>query len=711
MNPLRIFLVAALILVVVGSMKVVAERPALSSVGSYDTDSYALGVAISGDYAYIADYENGLIILNIEEPSNPVFSGSYDTDGLAYRVTISGNYAYVADWNNGLIILNIEDPSNPIFVGSYDAKPAWSVTISGNYGYVSACENGLIILDIEDPSNPTFVGSYDTESFFRETTISGNYVYIADQNEGLVILNIEDPSTPTFVGSYDTELYGRDVTISGDYAYVAGGGNGLFVILNIEDPFNPTFVGNYNTTGPVNDVVISGNYAYVADYWEGLVTINIEDRSNPTFVRNYDISGASDVIISENFVYLANTNGLVILYENPAEYSVTFTDDIVHLDVSPGDSGIGCTDMVISNLGTITIDVDVSLSGDNVTISPGAVSVTIEPGGNQTIPMCALALTRSEARIVQVSAFASGRETNTQLNQVQVMSKFIASIDPYARLSIQTQIAKTTPHCIGSTFWTNFSLGNNGNADDNIFVELNNRQELEDAGFKIIMPRGLYQQSNEEPSPTYYHLLGNGEYYLLPLKVVAEDVTPGIYNMTVKISTTMEGETENRTVTATVNMTNCQAKPVALAGKDITVKEGEVVQFSGAGTRVNGSIVFYEWDFDGDGVFEWSSEDNGVTTFLYNDGGEYTTTFRVTDNEGYTAIDNRTITVSEEPLAGQCTCPDGSKGQMVGPADDDGVDDGCLCDNLGDDDQTSTPSISLITSLISIGLLAIFRRK
>ena len=148
MNPLRIFLVTALILVVVGSMKVVAERPALSSVGSYDTDSYALGVAISGDYAYIADYENGLIILNIEEPSNPVFSGSYDTDGLAYRVTISGNYAYVADWNNGLIILNIEDPSNPIFVGSYDAKPAWSVTISGNYGYVSACENGLIILDI-----------------------------------------------------------------------------------------------------------------------------------------------------------------------------------------------------------------------------------------------------------------------------------------------------------------------------------------------------------------------------------------------------------------------------------------------------------------------------------------------------------------------------------------------------------------------------------
>ena len=62
----------------------------------------------------------------------------------------------------------------------------------------------------------------------------------------------------------------------------------------------------------------------------------------------------------------------------------------------------------------------------------------------------------------------------------------------------------------------------------------------------------------------------------------------------------------------------------------------------------------------------------------------------------------------EEMLAGQCTCPDGSKGQMVGPADDDGVDDGCLC-TISEDD--SLPSISLVPTLISIGLIARFGRK
>ncbi|SVA45396.1 uncharacterized protein METZ01_LOCUS98250, partial [marine metagenome] len=32
---------------------------------------------------------------------------------------------------------------------------------------------------------------------------------------------------------------------------------------------------------------------------------------------------------------------------------------------------------------------------------------------------------------------------------------------------------------------------------------------------------------------------------------------------------------------------------------------GVPLQFSGAGTDEDGTIAKYEWDFDGDGVFEW----------------------------------------------------------------------------------------------------------
>ena len=76
----------------------------------------------------------------------------------------------------------------------------------------------------------------------------------------------------------------------------------------------------------------------------------------------------------------------------------------------------------------------------------------------------------------------------------------------------------------------------------------------------------------------------------------------------------------------------------AIAGSDMTVKPGDTVQFNGAGTSdEDGVIVLYEWDFDGDGIYELSSEDNGRTTNIYNTEGEYTPTLRVTDNIGHTA--------------------------------------------------------------------------
>jgi hypothetical protein len=61
------------------------------------------------------------------------FIGSYDT-GIASYVTVSGNYAYVIDATNGLVIVNVSDKETPVVAGSYEAvEDACSVAISGNY--------------------------------------------------------------------------------------------------------------------------------------------------------------------------------------------------------------------------------------------------------------------------------------------------------------------------------------------------------------------------------------------------------------------------------------------------------------------------------------------------------------------------------------------------------------------------------------------------
>jgi PKD repeat protein len=67
---------------------------------------------------------------------------------------------------------------------------------------------------------------------------------------------------------------------------------------------------------------------------------------------------------------------------------------------------------------------------------------------------------------------------------------------------------------------------------------------------------------------------------------------------------------------------------------------------TGIGTDPSGSIVKYEWDFENDGTFEWSSQSTGNTSHLYEKAGKHIAAFRVTDNDGLTAFDLVTVTVN-----------------------------------------------------------------
>ncbi|MDH7516836.1 MAG: PKD domain-containing protein [Candidatus Thermoplasmatota archaeon] len=62
---------------------------------------------------------------------------------------------------------------------------------------------------------------------------------------------------------------------------------------------------------------------------------------------------------------------------------------------------------------------------------------------------------------------------------------------------------------------------------------------------------------------------------------------------------------------------------------------GQPIQFSGKSQYqlFNGNGVTYSWDFENDGIYDWSSTYNGVTTHIYNKPGKYLATFKVTKND------------------------------------------------------------------------------
>ncbi|BBO87541.1 PKD domain-containing protein [Desulfosarcina ovata] len=109
--------------------------------------------------------------------------------------------------------------------------------------------------------------------------------------------------------------------------------------------------------------------------------------------------------------------------------------------------------------------------------------------------------------------------------------------------------------------------------------------------------------------------------------------TPGTYNATLHI-----WSSTGATTSASIPITVQNNPPTATA--DIVPSNGEVpltAQLIGSGSDPDGSIVLYEWDFEGDGTFDWSSATSGNTSHTYTAVGSYQAVFRVTDNDGQTA--------------------------------------------------------------------------
>ncbi|NGX43298.1 MAG: Serine/threonine-protein kinase StkP [Chlamydiae bacterium] len=278
--------------------------------GWYNTPGAARDVAISGNYAYVADANTGgLQIIDVSNVTNPVRVGWYDTPGEARGVAVSGSYAYVADGNSGLQIIDVSNVTNPVRVDWYDTPGyAEEVVVSGSYAYVADAGFGLQIIDVSNATNPIRVGWYNTPDYARGVAVSGSYAYVADV-EGLQIIDVSNITNLVRVGWYNTPGQAFGVAVSGNYAYVADDNVGGLQIIDVSNVANPVRAGWYNTPWTWG-VAVSGSYAYVACAGFGLQIVDVSNVANPVPVNGYDTPDrARDVALFGNHAYVADDDG------------------------------------------------------------------------------------------------------------------------------------------------------------------------------------------------------------------------------------------------------------------------------------------------------------------------------------------------------------------------------------------------------------------
>lgn len=171
---------------------------------------YVQALDIEGNYLYIVDYKpfedtdsKGLYVFDISDPANPEFVARYaNLISAGYDVDVVGDYAYVADRDGGLEVIDVSDPTAPITTGYvYLPDVGYSVDVDGSFAYVANyILGGLQVVDISNPSDPQIAGYYyRTGCFALGATVQGSYVFVGDGPAGfqvydnMIITSVDKP--------------------------------------------------------------------------------------------------------------------------------------------------------------------------------------------------------------------------------------------------------------------------------------------------------------------------------------------------------------------------------------------------------------------------------------------------------------------------------------------------------------------------------------
>lgn len=168
-------------------------------------------VVVQGDYAYTSG-DNQFGVITITNPLLPELAGVAYEYLKSYDFEIAGNYAYLAEYNDGLVITSIITPTLPYVMGSvYTNGIAQAIAVFDGYAYV--CSQNYSLdgtgylekISITNPTTPAVVKATPLAHVCHDIVVHDGHLYVVT-NVGLSVFAAD---TLRVVGAYppDNRVY------------------------------------------------------------------------------------------------------------------------------------------------------------------------------------------------------------------------------------------------------------------------------------------------------------------------------------------------------------------------------------------------------------------------------------------------------------------------------------------------------------------------
>ena len=218
-------------------MRIFESAPDFPGVLEYNgvfagTQGYAMGLVVHEGYAYVADDQMGLAVLDVRERVlGAVELVSWcDSPGNALDVAVDGDYAYVADGTEGLAVYAIDGAAEPLKLAQLDLTAySRSIVVARGYALLCAADGGVHVVDVRDPEHPEYAGTVETGYAADLCVAPSGHVLVADREDGFLVLAGPDLASDTLAPAAVTTLAGTYLSSSSvRLAWQATGDDGYY---------------------------------------------------------------------------------------------------------------------------------------------------------------------------------------------------------------------------------------------------------------------------------------------------------------------------------------------------------------------------------------------------------------------------------------------------------------------------------------------------
>lgn len=261
-------------------------------------------------YAYLSDFDNGLYIVNVKNPSNPTEVAHIKTDGNAKKVKVEGYRAYVADGLDGVKIFDISNPLEPKLIGVYqNGSNVVDLVVDKDTLYIANESEGIEVLDVRDPESIEKISFYFINNFGDSIYSIKKYknrLFVTNSISGLHILDISNIDDIKEVANYQPSVSSFSAALCKDLILLADN-EGLEVLKLSKDKMEK--ISSYKSGGGSWGVAIDGKYAYTIGWKQGLKIVDISDIASPKVIGEYKSDFATDIKVSDGYAYITNDYG------------------------------------------------------------------------------------------------------------------------------------------------------------------------------------------------------------------------------------------------------------------------------------------------------------------------------------------------------------------------------------------------------------------